>query len=156
MFIIRHMPTLANSHPEICTSWLCALWNHKAAIKARICGVLRHTPTVAHITSNTSHSLNITTPKSDIRHNTSHFTLYPLHFTYHTTGNLFALLWKCLIFVTVPPVSSYWFSWSAESTLWAQISGDLQADTSLRPVDSMCLARNKVSWRCAVKLLCRE
>ena len=50
---------------------------------------------------------------------------------------------------TEPPMSR-------RSTLRAWISGDVQAETRLRPVDSMYLARKKGGPRCAVKLLCKE
>ena len=42
------------------------------------------------------------------------------------------------------------------SNLRARISGDVQADIRLRPVNSMQLARKKGSPRCAVKLLFRR
>ena len=57
---------------------------------------------------------------------------------------------------TVPPESRHWSCLSGESTLRARISGDVQAETRLGPVNSMHLERKKGSPRCAVKLLCRE
>ena len=45
--------------------------------------------------------------------------------------------------VTVTPVSRHWFCQSGESTLRAQNNGDVQAETRLRPVNSMQLDSEK-------------
>ena len=57
---------------------------------------------------------------------------------------------------TVPPVSCHWSCQSGESSLRAQISGDVQAGIRLRPVNSIYLARMRGSPRCAVKLTFRD
>ena len=58
--------------------------------------------------------------------------------------------------LTVPPESHHWGCLSGESILRAWISGDVQAETRLTPVNSVHLSRKKGTLRCSVKLSCRE
>ena len=89
--------------------------------------------------------------KFNLKHNISHLGMFKFIKT-SKIGWFGVWVWAGLLFRFLR-----WDHWYCRwATLGARISGDVQAKTKLRPVDSTHLARNKGIRRCVKKLSCRE